>query len=502
MRVWIKALTVLPIGCIFPVALIFANNPANEGDPLREADQALKQHLSADNYHAALPLAERVVALLKGKQPYQPTRVITPLRNLAVIQHKVGRAFDAQRNLDESIRITVAAEGEYAPSLVDPLRYLAKLHFENREYAESLAALRRAQHITHRDDGVYTLNQLNIVDWITNNHMKTSDYSAADVQQRFYYRINETNFGADDPRMIPVMTKLGAWFRYTGQLPDALKMYRDSMHLLEQQGTQSDLTLIEPLQAISSVLYLLGDCCPEEPLDRAMNILASDSGTDAEDRVAALIRLADMTLLKKNEVKAKALYKQAWHMLASHRDDHKSKELFGTPTQLGISGTDDAVLAFRGATRAFGLLMPDVVYFARPAEESAAEDHDSQVSRERGLIGSPLPLCFPQLLDLVNVKGDEQLADYFVDLDFSVDHKGRALQVAVVDSNAPPRLGRYVRNMLQRTRFRPQMSEGEPVKSERLAIHQTFTSTDHRNDSFADSRAAVLQGCQILASAH
>ena len=411
MHIWTKYLTAISSGCIFPAALIFANNPVDETDSLLEANEAIKQHIEADNFHEALPLAERVVALVTGMTPYQPTDLVAPLHNLAIIQQRVGQVSAAQENLKRSIRIAVDAEGEYAPGLVRPLRYLGRLHYENQDYAESLAVLRRAQHITHRNHGVYSLNQLGIVNSITNNHLKTNAFVAADVQQRFYYKINEINFGADDARMIPAVTKLGNWFKLSGQLPAALKMYRKSLFLLEQQGSDSDLELIEPLRSISSTLYLQGACCPDEPLDRALVILASHPVSDAED----------------------------------------------------------------------GRNSP------------------------RGLIGTPLPLCFPQLLDLAKVRGEEQLVDYYVDFDFTVNQDGQVLDVAVVDSNTPPRLGRYVKNLLQRTRFRPRLSEGEPVASEHVELHQTFRTgqgVDHPSDSpIADSNAAVFQGCQILASA-
>ncbi len=502
MHIWTKYLTAISSGCIFPAALIFANNPVDETDSLLEANEAIKQHIEADNFHEALPLAERVVALVTGMTPYQPTDLVAPLHNLAIIQQRVGQVSAAQENLKRSIRIAVDAEGEYAPGLVRPLRYLGRLHYENQDYAESLAVLRRAQHITHRNHGVYSLNQLGIVNSITNNHLKTNAFVAADVQQRFYYKINEINFGADDARMIPAVTKLGNWFKLSGQLPAALKMYRKSLFLLEQQGSDSDLELIEPLRSISSTLYLQGACCPDEPLDRALDILASHPVSDAEDRVDALIHLADMSLLKKNEDRAKELYQKVWHMLASNQNGHKSKALFGTPTRLGISRKDDVVSAFRTAQKGYFRGNPEVVFLNEPLDDAAAEDGRNS---PRGLIGTPLPLCFPQLLDLAKVRGEEQLVDYYVDFDFTVNQDGQVLDVAVVDSNTPPRLGRYVKNLLQRTRFRPRLSEGEPVASEHVELHQTSRTgqgVDHPSDSpIADSNAAVFQGCQILASA-
>ena len=56
---------------------------------------------------------------------------------------------------------------------------LGALHYQTQRYAESLELLRRAQHIAHRNHGVYTLKQLSIVDWITKVNLATGQILAA-----------------------------------------------------------------------------------------------------------------------------------------------------------------------------------------------------------------------------------------------------------------------------------------------------------------------------------
>lgn len=176
---------------------------------------------------------------------------------------------EAEPDLHRRLTMVEADEGEYSPSLVPILKRLGSLYYHARRFPEALQVLRRAQHITHRNDGVYTLDQLNIIKGISAIGQKTNQFQAVDVQERFQYRINEYNFGADDERMVPVLTRLGNWFRRSGQFDDALKAYRKSVNLLEHRGSDSELELIAPLKAISSILYLKGSCCAVEPLDRA-----------------------------------------------------------------------------------------------------------------------------------------------------------------------------------------------------------------------------------------
>lgn len=507
MRTSMKYVAVLSISSILPGSFCFANNGVPDSNRWLEANQALEHAVAADDWHKALSLAESTVKLAKKNKPHKPTDLASSLHKLAVIQQKLGRFTDAEQNYKRSIEIIAAVEGEYSPGLVKALRYMGKLYYQQQDYAESMAVLRRAQHITHRDDGVYTLDQLNIVDWITSIHLRTNSILDADRQQHFYFKINENNFAADDRRMMGPLTKLGDWLRRSGQYPDALKIYRQSMSLLEQHGSDSDPQLIGPLRAISSTLYLQGACCPDEPLDRALNIAVSDPGSDADDRLEALILLADMSLVKKNERKAKELYQQAWHMIASENEvSKKAKALFSAPIRLGISRTDDVVNAFRRALSGNANAKPVILFNEVEVAARMAQFADSENPEREELIGTPLSLCYPQLMNLVKGNNKEQLTDYYMDFDFTVNQDGQVIEVSVVDTNTPVRLGRYVKNMLHKTRFRPRFAEGKAVASKHIAMHQTFTSSggsDRRDKSpFASSKAAVFQGCQLLAATY
>jgi len=495
----------ISIFCILPWSFSFADIAHDSERNLLETQRVLEVAMEAEDYQRALALAERITTLAKEESSAESAEFSTSLRNLAIIQHRMGNFTEAAVNFKRSIEITTAVEGEYSNSLQIPLRYLGKLHFQNQDYADSMQALRRAQHITHRNDGVYSLGQLNILEWITRIHLKTNSVLAADQQQRFYYKVNENNFAADDPRMIAPMAKLGNWFRQSGQYPDALKIYRQTVTLLEQQGSDTNLELIEPLRAISSTLYLQGACCADEPLDRALKIMESHSTTDADDHLEAIINLADMSMVQRNERRAEKLYQEAWRMISENQVSEKAKELFSKPTRLGVSRTDDVVNAFRRAITGFSKAETVIVFDDADSSggESLVSVDQSKIQREE-LIGAPLPLCYPQLLDLVKANSKEQIADYFMDIDFSVNQHGQVVEVEVVDTNTPVRLARYVKNMLHRTRFRPRLSEGEPVTSQHMEIHQTFTSAERSSykSPIPFSKAAVMQGCQTLAAVY
>jgi tetratricopeptide (TPR) repeat protein len=414
---------------------------------------------------------------------------------------------ESEADLHRSMTIVLAAEGEYSLGLVSTLNRLGNLYSHDHRYPEALAAMRRAQHITHRNDGVYTLDQLGIVKGISAVFRKTNRLRAADTQERFHYKINEYNFGADNEQMIPALTRLGDWFRHSAQFDNALKAYKNVVKLLERHRSEAKLELIAPLKAISSILYLQGSCCAVEPLNRVYDILADDPTADLYDRFRALLELADMSTLEGDHDRAATLYRRAWEMQES-QNWAAVADRFAAPAPLAVRGIRDMVDAFRqardGLRREIGIV--EVLYVDNAGGsldlvKSAGTSSPKEADR---LIGSPLPLCYPQLLDLLRDKNGSRLEDYFMEIDFTVNRNGRVVAAKIVDSNTPNRLSGYVMLMLERTRFRPRISEGVPVSTDHNRLRETFaqdTDRDRRSSLEFESNALLL-GCQMLTASN
>jgi len=504
-KYWTRVITiyVLTVGSVYvlTVGSVTATDLTGDLSDLSLSQNTLKSYLDAEDYTTALSAAERFVEIAEQVFHKGSFETAAPRHNLAIIQQELGMFVDAEDNYQDSIRIVEKTLGEYSSTLVIGLSQLGILHYQVGEFADALALFKRAQHITHRNDGVYTLDQLHLVDWISRINLATHETTKADIQQKFYYRINAENYTDADPQMIPALTKLGNWLRQSGQYQEALRVFGEIVEIMEIGDNHSQLALLPALRAISSTLYNQGICCPDEPLDRVLEITASSPTTDATDQLEAIIQLADMSLVKKKERKARKLYQRAWMMLGE--DVNKSKKvenLFGSPTSLGINRADDVVEAYRKAV--------NISHDGQSTEyvtPSAGSDSffETQKQSGRNLIGTPLPLCYSQVLDLVNKKSRKFLPNYYTNLDFSVDQYGKVQNVEIIDSNSPVRLNRYVINMLYSTRYRPRFENGEPVKTNHLNLHQTYTDANVKIEPdyspVSSSTSTVNHGCQILA---
>lgn len=478
-------------------------------DALNSALDEYRSRMEASRYQDALPFAEQIAVLVAEEDPLDPHAYALVLRHWANLQQKANLDRAAEKNYLKSIDIVEKQSGGYAPILVPTLSHLGGLYYKTGQYDKSLEVLRRAQHITHRQSGVYSLDQLDIVDWITQINLRKNQFQEADAQQRFYYTINKNNFGEDDPRIIPALTKLGYWYRQSGQYPSALAAFRRTLDLMEELQPTAEMELIKLLNAIASTLYLKGSCCADEPLARVLDLVVNSPSADKSDELEALIHLADMNLIQKRHEKAKKLYRQAWNMVASDTTiSQKGKDLFSMPTRLGVNKTGDVVTAYRLAKNGYALpesVGTDIVHISNPGKKSRkSASVNERYPGSRQLVGEPLALCYPQVLDLARLKNADNLDTFYMHLDFTVSQKGKVIKVVVIDSNTPYKLGRFIKNMLSNTRFRPRFAAGEPVLTEHVELHQTFesaTNRSHLRDTpLPSSTSAIFEGCQLLAA--
>lgn len=330
------------------------------------------------------------------------------------------------------------------------------LVYENA-YPEAEDALRHAQHIAHRNQGVYAKEQMPALRLLTEVLANTGKRKDADQTQRFLLRVNEQLYGAGSEEMIPSLTEVGEYFAHRGRMmspgqtrttnvfmvgrnrsiemgePDADITYRSrvfreaemayerSIAIIEDKYGSTDLRLVEPLKGLSKTKFLEGYArtYAERPMEQMVAIVHQNPGSDVADKAKALVELADL-YIKTEDGRAGETYKQAWQLLAGEEHEELRYELFGRPVRL----------------------LPE--YNFRPA----------------------LPR-YP-----VDIEPNQQL---FVNLAYDVTEEGRVSQTTIVDGNIPLRNQKAMRNAVRFMKFRPRMVDGELVTTEGLSLHQTFT---------------------------
>lgn len=477
---------------------------------LNQSFEQLQGFFEKGAYDEALRIAEAIVEDHNGSGNQSYQRAVA-IHNLAVLQQLTDNLTQSEQNFKHSISMIEAVRGVFSPLMIPSLNHLAILCYRTDRLSESLDLLRRSQHITQRSDGVYSLDQLETLNWISKVLVASRESLQADVQEKFYYKIHEANFGKLDPRTVPAMSRLGDWLQRSGQYREALKIYRRAISVIEQDNSSSQLQVLPLLKEISSNLYLMGVCCPEKPLQRAMDIVVADPTTDRIDEVKAMIRLADMYMLGAHTRKARKVYKRAWkrmigaNSLTGPIGADPSRLGFNDPSPLGLVGASAVVEAYQkvkhsGAPPSLTAQIIQVE-LTDPGHQglSIAASVDSL---DRILIGSPMPLCYSHVVNLVPRRRRDEISNYYMDLDFSVDPKGRVVSIKVHDSNTPWRLIGYVKHLLRSIRYRPRMENGEPVTTDHVVLRQTFaaTASGSADGEVEFSTAATIRGCSMVAA--
>jgi tetratricopeptide (TPR) repeat protein len=459
--------------------------------------------VKVENYPSALITVNQVVMLLadKGRSKNQAMA----LHNLARVQQLLGMHLKSEQSYKQSIHIIESLEGAFTSELLDLHSDLGTLYYASSDFDLAIESFRKAQHITHRNDGVYSLEQLEFVDSITMLNIKTGRVEDADQQQRFYYSINVRNYGEDDPRMLPAMNKMADWFKASGQFNEAMRTYEKALAVIDKFNL-GDTEKLEPLRGLSTVIYLKGSCCSDDPLGQALHIVMTDPGSDHVDELDALIHLADMHMIRKKREVAKKYYQDAWNRLGA--ENPLTHEIFDAPELLGVSRVEDVHKAYYLTVEGRSASNRTIIRVATSNENSYNVGYSPKRKEPAtSVIGEPLSLCHSQALALARTSDTEDLAQYLVDINFTVTSEGSVRNVSLLDSNAPRKLQKYVTNTLRQSRYRPTFREGEAVETKNIKLRQTFArNNDNRapepqfRRTSVDGKRAASLGCQLLAT--
>jgi hypothetical protein len=316
-------------------------------------------------------------------------------------------------------------------------RGLTQTELETFSSAEE--SFRRAQHISHRVGGVFTPEQLEIVDQITRLNLRQGKLIAADREQAFNLRISEQAYGEESEKLLPVLQRLGAYFATRGNMmplstvPDyryyredlfrrSIALYQRAIRIIEHSYGVTDLRLVEPLRGLARarLLQITNRRASEAALERVLSIVESNPETDLPDRIAAMVGLGDIYTIT-GDTRASEVYLQTWQLMQENEQQKQlSTEIFGSPTRLYPEGSR-------------------VLYLDRRPDAAAEED-----------------------------------VELYVDVEYSISGSGRVKNIQLLDKNVPNAQVRNLRSRLSATRFRPRIIDGELVATESLMVHQTY----------------------------
>lgn len=335
--------------------------------------------------------------------------------------------------------------GPFDPLLFDPLMVQGVINADVGAYEAAEDAFRRAQHIAHRDDGVYGSKQLPTVQALTRIALEQSELAEADRQTRFLLRVNEQRYGEHGEELVMVLQQVGGYFAHRGSrfryrlnerfagsagtppeldrallFRESIKLYERAIGIITDAYGPDDARLVGPLRGLARarMMQQSAKSQAEEAMERVLELVEADPATDIADHARALVDLADLYTVT-SDPRAEEKYLEAWNLLADYPElDELREQLFAVPTRI----------------------YPETQIMVLERKPLAAEEGDY----------------------------------LFADVSFEVTDSGQVANVEVIDANVPNEEKSRVRDEIRSTRFRPRIVDGQVVETPGLIFHQTF----------------------------
>jgi tetratricopeptide (TPR) repeat protein len=147
--------------------------------------------LNYQTLEEAIVLCEQIIDDNTDLEETNPLTYGKLIANLGMILNYGEYYENALDTLNRAEALIVQSLPQFSPELISVLMPKASTLMSLNQTEEAREALREAQHITHRDDGVYSPDQLPMVNQLFEISFQNGDVMAADQQLFFTLRVEK-----------------------------------------------------------------------------------------------------------------------------------------------------------------------------------------------------------------------------------------------------------------------------------------------------------------------
>jgi len=389
-------------------------------------------------FEEADTLGKQIVELTIREYGLDSHESAKALTNLAIAQHGIQDFESSILNYTAAIGIIERIDDRLSPNLINPLRGLGAAQLASGRPDLARDAYDRAVHISHVNEGPHNIEQIEVLQSLAETYLAVGESEeAADIQKRIFY-LQARNVDERSLDMIPALKTRAEWQRRMLMLEQERYTWRRIIGILEGEYGKESLELIEPLTELARSYLVVGYLADvpyvdsstvasgEIYLKRAVRITEKNESATWQDRMGALLQLADYYMVTDRSNRGHRVYREVWNLLSE----------------------DPGRLTVR----------------ARELEQ-AKPLNDIRPPRMFG--GDPtIPVITdPPGFDLATVK-----------IAYSVTTRGHATDIRVVEADPPGLQEMYetVGREIRRAIWRPRMLEGEVVQTDDLTFDHEF----------------------------
>lgn len=311
----------------------------------RERDEAeltrafylYKEAVTNASYDEADTLAKQIVELsisLYGIDSHESAKALT---NLALVQHKNQDHESAQLNFQSSIDIIERIEDRLHAGLVNPLKGLGAAQLASGRPDMARQTFDRAVHTTHVNEGPHNLDQVEVLDALTEIYLSVGELDEALDLQENVYTLHAREVGPKSEEILPALEHHARWMHRMRLYNRERNAYRKMIKIIEVNRGKGDLGLIAPLTGLGKSYLYIGSLdvdlhsetgpisSGEIYLKRALRIVEKNPDADWKLLEGSMLALGDFYTLSSRPSRAKRVYQETWAMLSEDEERYRSR---------------------------------------------------------------------------------------------------------------------------------------------------------------------------------
>ena len=338
--------------------------------------------------------------------------------DLAEAQRHAGQHEQATQNYMAAVEIYRTIDGPFTPLAIPLLLNLGDNYREAHDGLSAITAYTEARTVNRRIYGLLNEAQLPMLDKLSATLLELNRPVEAEAQQVEALRLAERTWPPESDEGLAAVYKFAAWLRDRGLFQFERDHYERARRIIEDHYGKKDAHLVTPLLGIGNSFrnQRTPDGQGIGALQEALEILVAQPAKDSLAIATALRDLGDWQVAFDRVGYSGAEYRRAWKLLDEvEYGDRLRREWFTGPV--------------------FVLREPIVM---------------------RGLSEDP------------------KAPEGHVLVRFDLDRNGLTSNVVIIESEPAGLMDEAVSRQVKRSRFRPQMADGEVVGGEGLGLRLTF----------------------------
>jgi CHAT domain-containing protein/lipopolysaccharide biosynthesis regulator YciM len=264
------------------------------------------------NYQKAELLLQRSLAIREKVLGQEHPDVAQSLNNLAALYQKMGNYQKAEPLYQRSLAIGEKVLGQEHPDVAASLNNLAALYRDMGDYQRAEPLLQRSLAIREKALGLEHPDVATSLNSLAELYRKMGNYQKAEPLYQRSLAIGEKVLGQEHPDVAASLNNLAALYRDMGNYQKAEPLYQRSLAIWEKALGQKHPLVAISLNNLAAMYQEMGDYQRAEPLyQRSLAIGEKVLGQEHPDVAASLNNLAALYRDMGNYQKAEPLYQRS-----------------------------------------------------------------------------------------------------------------------------------------------------------------------------------------------